>query len=209
MYDGNILHCKECFGGVSCAILSERAYVCLFCLKMTPDTLRVTVSCSPLLYLLICIEFDWWLIVCEGLCTLVTVWMCADSFLLLGMGRTLLFSLSLSFFQLLFSMQSQSLWPLTGYAMQNAWAALCRVKLCVRVRCLHLKSCVWDSALCGWAVARSRSPSLCLSFTVGLSFSLSGAVEDGRSEMNCQFYVSSCHVGESPVPCTQFNDMHL
>lgn len=89
---------------------------------------------------------------------------------LVGDGKdTALLSLSL-FFQLLFSMQSQSLWPLTGYAMQNAWAALCRVKLCVRVHRLQLKFCVWDSALCGWAVACSLSPSLFLSFTVGLSF---------------------------------------
>lgn len=77
------------------------------------------------------------------------------------------------FFKLPFSMQSQSLWPLTGYAMQNAWASLCRVKLCVRVRCLQLKLCVWDSALCGWAVVLSlhRSVSLfhCL---VCLSLSL-------------------------------------
>jgi len=97
---------------------------------------------------------------------------------LVGNGKdTALLSFSF-FFQLLFSMQSQSLWPLTGYAMQNAWAALCRVKLCVRVHCLQLKFCVW--ALCGWAVARSLSPSLllfhcrsvCLSVSVSLSLSL-------------------------------------
>jgi len=112
---------------------------------------------------------------------------------LVGNGKdTALLSFSFFFFQLLFSMQSQSLWPLTGYAMQNAWAALCRVKLCVRVHCLQLKFCVW--ALCGWAVARSLSPSLSLLYcrsvclSLSLSLSLSGAVEDGRSEMHGQFY---------------------
>lgn len=118
-----------------------------------------TLSCSPLLCLLIFIEFDWWLIVCEGLCTPLTVWMCADSFLLLGMGRTLLFSFFFNSFSLC---KASHCGPLTGYAMQNAWAALCRVKLCVRVRCLQLKFCVWDSALCGWAVARSLPRSVSL-----------------------------------------------
>lgn len=70
--------------------------------------------------------------------------------------------LSLFFFNSFSLCKASHCGPLTGYAMQNAWAALCRVKLCVRVHCLQLKFCVWDSALCGWAVARSLPRSVSL-----------------------------------------------
>ncbi len=109
---------------------------------------------------------------------------------LVGMGRTLL---SLSHFQLLFSMQSP-LWPLTGSAMQNAWAA-CVECNCVCVSAAQTRSMrlisLWVGS-CSLSLPRSVS-------AVCLSVFLSGAVGDGRSETHCQFCVSSCHVVDSPV----------
>lgn len=67
--------------------------------------------------------------------------------------------------------------------------------LCMRLRSL-------------WVGSRSLSLP-CPVSAVCLSVLLSGAVGDGRSEMHCQFCVSSCHVVDSPVPYARFKDMPI
>lgn len=168
MYDGNILHSKKCLG-LSDALFCVQG--CMFVyfdwnVLLTPCVWH----CPVFLFFIFCCIWDW-------LIDSMRVFMYAGNGVdvcwqlpLVGMGRTLL---SLSRFQLLFSMQSQSLWPLTGSAMQNAWAACveCVEWNCVYVCvwCLQLKLCVWDSALCGWAVALSLPCSVCLSVCPSLS----------------------------------------
>lgn len=161
MYDGNILHCKECLG-LSDVLFCVQGRMFVYFDWNVWDTLCVTPCvwrCPVYLSFIFCCIWDW-------LIYSLRVFIYAGNRVdvcwqlpLVGMGRTLL-----SRFQLLFSMQSP-LWPLTGSAMQNAWAACVKCN-CVCVWCLQLKLGQWDSSLCGWAVALSlpRSVSaVCLS----------------------------------------------